>query len=756
MITAELNSVPRWEEIARQDLAYHLGQFERPFRSTVALQNFVSEVAPHASGSALDVACGAGSTIYHLSKMLPNCRWTGIDIAGEVLFPASQKYFENLAAPVRLLTGDFSSLTQQLGGEHFDLTFLIQTLLIIPNYEEILEQLLSITQGWLFITGLITDFDVDARIEVRDYTWAENIQGPYYYNVFSLSRLRRFFEERGCSRIISRDFEIDIDLPMKAGGGFGTYTRNLDDGTRLQFTGPVYQPWKFLAVDTRGAARTSSRGHVNGVSAGNSFEGANHASGSNGISPSNGSTSTRSVPRITNFSRGNALNERLHEMIPGASHTYSKGEDQFPSQSPKLMARAQGAYCWDVDGNRYLDWAMGNRVIILGHCYPAINEAVRRQMDLGQNYTRPGVLEYELAEYLIDLLPVAEMVKFGKNGSDVTTAAVKLARAATGRKYVACCADHPFFSIHDWFIGTTPMNAGVPDEISEQTLRFPYNDIDALKALFDRYPGQIAAIILEPVKNEEPRDNYLAALRELATREGTVLIFDEMISGLRFDLRGAHHRWKVYPDLACFGKAFSNGYSFSLLAGKREIMELGGLRHNKRRVFLLSQTHSSETIGLAACKATLDECQRINVTQHIWDLGSRLVSGIRQLAASEGVSDYVRMTGFDCNPQLLCTKADGTYWPALHTSFHEEVISWGVLIPWTSITYSHNAQELELTFEAIQHGMRKVRRALESDTVLQSFQGEPVKPVFRPYNRCRQSRCGRLCPDAPRLDCCGE
>ncbi|HKT07238.1 MAG TPA: aminotransferase class III-fold pyridoxal phosphate-dependent enzyme, partial [Gemmatimonadaceae bacterium] len=303
---------------------------------------------------------------------------------------------------------------------------------------------------------------------------------------------------------------------------------------------------------------------------------------------------------VRDFQKGDAINEHFHEIVPAATHTYSKGEDQFPQRSPKLIARAQGAYCWDVDGNRFIDWAMGNRVMVLGHAYPAVNDAVKRQIELGVNFTRPGILEYELAEYLVDLLPVAEMVKFGKNGSDVTTAAIKLARAYTNRKMVAVCQEHPFFSIHDWFIGTTAMDAGVPPEVAKLTVRFNYNDIGSLQALYDRYPGQIAAVILEPVKNDEPRNNFLENLRELTRREGSVLIFDEMISGLKFDLRGAHHRWKVYPDLACYGKAMSNGYSFSCLAGRRDILELGGLKHDKQRVFLLSQTHTSETVGLAA------------------------------------------------------------------------------------------------------------------------------------------------------------
>lgn len=460
------------------------------------------------------------------------------------------------------------------------------------------------------------------------------------------------------------------------------------------------------------------------------------------------------LTKITTFSKGDQVNDRLHSIVPGASHTYSKGEDQFPQRSPKIMARAQGAYCWDLDNNRFLDWAMGNRVIVLGHGYPAVNDAVKKQIDLGVNFTRPGILEYELAEYLVNLLPVAEMVKFGKNGSDVTSAAIKLSRAYTGRKYVAVCAEHPFFSINDWFIGTTPMKAGVPDEIARLTLKFPYNDIAALERLFAEFPGQIAALILEPVKNDEPKNNYLEKLRELTRREGTVLIFDEMISGVKFDIRGAHHLRGVYPDLACYGKAYANGYSFSLLAGKREIMELGGLKHKRPRVFLLSQTHSSETIGLAACRATLEECQRVEVSKHIWGLGKKLVDGFRSIAVSEGVAEHVRIIGFDCNPQIVCTQADGSYWPELQTSFHQEMISWGVLMPWITITYSHGQEELDLTFEVLQKSMRKISTVLESGKIRESFNGDPVRPVFRPFNECLQSRCGRLNADAPRLACC--
>ncbi|HTY43383.1 MAG TPA: glutamate-1-semialdehyde 2,1-aminomutase [Thermoanaerobaculia bacterium] len=456
---------------------------------------------------------------------------------------------------------------------------------------------------------------------------------------------------------------------------------------------------------------------------------------------------------VGKFDKGRAMAERFESLVPGGSHTYSRGRDQFPFLSPQIVAGARGAYFWDPDGNRFLDWAMGVRAVILGHAYPAVDEAVKAQIDKGVHYTRPGVAECELAEFLVDLLPVAEMVKFAKNGSDVTTAAVKLARAYTGRPYVAYCAEHPFFSIHDWFIGTTPANGGIPDEAYRHTLRFSYNDLGSVEALFAEHPGKIAALILEPVKSDAPAAGFLEGLRAITQREGAVLIFDEMISGMRFDIRGAHHRWGVYPDLATYGKAMSNGYSFSLLAGKRDLMELGGLRHDRRRVFLLSQTHGPETTGLAACRATLEECLRVDINRHIDTIGGRLVEGFRSLAAAEGVADHVRVTGFDCNPHILCTRRTGEYWPELHTAFHEEVISHGVVIPWISITYSHGDEELARTFDAVREGMRRVRRAID-EAPGPRFTGEAVKPVFRPFNRCRQAVCGRLNPSAPQLDCC--
>lgn len=245
----EPGRVPDWNLTAQQDLDYHRRQFEHPYRSTEVFARFVKSVlGNHKGREALDVGCGAGANILHLSRALRDYHWTGIDIAGEVLFPLAAPYFSQHGVKAELVVGDFYELTRIFEHRTFDLVFSMQTLLITPGYELALDQLLAVTDEWLFITGLFTDFNIDAKIEVMDYTWQAGTQGPYYYNTYGLDRFRSCCEERGCREFIVQDFDIDIDLPRPESRGFGTYTETLASGKRLQFTGPVFEPWKFLAI----------------------------------------------------------------------------------------------------------------------------------------------------------------------------------------------------------------------------------------------------------------------------------------------------------------------------------------------------------------------------------------------------------------------------------------------------------------------------------------------------------------------------
>jgi glutamate-1-semialdehyde 2,1-aminomutase len=277
--------------------------------------------------------------------------------------------------------------------------------------------------------------------------------------------------------------------------------------------------------------------------------------------------------------RSLALGERLHTLVPGGAHTYAKGDDQYPEGMAPVLVSGRGCHVRDVDGLEYVEYGAGLRSVTLGHAEPRVVRAVARAMRRGTNFVRPTALEAEAAEDLLHLVDAAEMVKFTKNGSDVTTAATRLARAFTGRDLVAVCEDQPFFSTDDWFIGDTAMPAGVPGAIRDLTVGFRFNDLASVRALFDRYAGQVAAIVLEPATAVEPAPDFLAGLRDLCTTEGTLLVFDEMITGFRWHLRGAQHLYGVNPDLSTFGKAMGNGFAIAALVGRRDVMERGGLRH---------------------------------------------------------------------------------------------------------------------------------------------------------------------------------
>ena len=305
------------------------------------------------------------------------------------------------------------------------------------------------------------------------------------------------------------------------------------------------------------------------------------------------------------FSRSRALQPKAHLLIPGGAHTYAKGDDQYPEQAPAFIARGKGCHVWDVDGNEFIEYGMGMRAVALGHAFDPVVKAAHKQMQLGANFNRPAKIEVDLAGAMLDVIDGADMVKFAKNGSDVTTAAVKLARAYTGRDMIAICGDQPFFSTDDWFIGSTEMNAGIPQATINLTLKFRYNDIENLRSLFDQHLDQIACVLMEAESVMPPKAGYLAQVKKLCEERGAVLIFDEMITGFRWHLGGAQKFHDVIPHLATFGKAMANGFAVSALAGKREIMRLGGLDHDQPRVFLLSTTHGAETHALAAALETI-------------------------------------------------------------------------------------------------------------------------------------------------------
>lgn len=433
----------------------------------------------------------------------------------------------------------------------------------------------------------------------------------------------------------------------------------------------------------------------------------------------------------------NNLLKKRHDLIPGAAHTYSKGDDQFPAIAPPAIVRGKGAYVWGTDGKKYLDWCMGLRSVILGHVNADVNAAITKQMRDGTNFGRPHVVEYELAERLTKLLPGVEMVKFAKNGSAVTTAAVKLARAYTGHSLVAVCAEHPFFSFDDWFIGSTACDSGVPEAIKKMTLKFQYNNIESLRTLFAQHKGEIACVIMEVITSIEPKEGFLESVQKLCKDNGALFIADEMITGFRFGVRGAVSRYKLSPDLITYGKGIANGYSLAVLGGRRDVMELGGIRGGKPRVFLLSATHGAETISLRAALATINILEKKNISQRLWKNGERLNAGLLKLVHKHELSSFVSVSGFPPSLGLGVVEASGSPSPILRTILLQEVVRRGILFQgYFAISAAHGAKEIATTLRVFDAALGVLKKVIDGGekNYAQHLIGEPCKPVFRKFN----------------------
>ncbi len=449
------------------------------------------------------------------------------------------------------------------------------------------------------------------------------------------------------------------------------------------------------------------------------------------------------------------LRARLHRSIPGGAHTYSRGDDQFPSIAPPLLAKGKGAYVWDTHGTRYLDYGMALRAITIGYADERVNAAAIAQIENGVNLTRASVVELEAAERICDLIPSAEMVKFAKNGSNVTTAAVKIARAYTRRRFVCVPRQHPFFSFDDWFIGTTAIQRGVDGPQVSSTLVFDYNDIASLEALFDAHGPDIAAVMMEPATHIVPcgtcanvanwpatpcagcpniKGNFLHQVRDLAHKHGALFILDEMITGFRWHLQGAQTFFGVEPDLSTFGKAMANGFSLAAVTGKREFMKVGSIDEpGMERTFLLSSTHGGEMPALGAFMAASKINEDEDVAGHIWAYGAKFRDGWRDRAAAHGLGEHLVLEGPAVALNYVTRGADGAPSPAMRTLLSQEMLRRGVMMPWLAFAQAHGDAELAITIDALDGAMAVYKQALDTG-VDGLLEGPAVKPVFRSHN----------------------
>jgi glutamate-1-semialdehyde 2,1-aminomutase len=433
------------------------------------------------------------------------------------------------------------------------------------------------------------------------------------------------------------------------------------------------------------------------------------------------------------LARSRELQLKAHRLIPGGCHTYAKGDDQYPAIAPGFIARGKGCHVWDVDGNEYTEYGMGNRCVILGHAFEPVVRAAQQEMLRGANFSRPAAIEVECAEQFLSMVDGAEMVKFSKNGSDVTSAAVKLSRAYTGREMVALCADHPFFSVDDWFIGTTAIDAGIPEGTKKLSATFRYNDLASVEQLFARYPNRIACVILEPAKYGDPQNQFLHRVRDLCHEHGAVFILDEMITGFRWHNGGAQKLYGIVPDLSTFGKALANGFALSALAGKRELMKRGGMCHDEERVFLLSTTHGAETHALAASIATMQTYEQEPVIETLDTQGRRLLTGLQQGIERHELTEYVQVIGPPCALVHVTSDAAKERSQEFRTLLMQELVRRGILATSLVVSYAHTDEDIDRTIEAWDEAMIVYGRALE-DGVVKHLIGPASKSVYRKYN----------------------
>lgn len=439
------------------------------------------------------------------------------------------------------------------------------------------------------------------------------------------------------------------------------------------------------------------------------------------------------MPKITKFEKSREFSRLVHDLIPGGAHTYSKGDDQFPRNAPAAITHGKGARVWDLDGNSYIDCSMGLTSVSIGHAYDPVVKAVCDAAAKGVNFQRPATIELEAAKVFLDAVQSGDMVKFAKNGSTVNTAAVKLARAYTGRNRVALCREHNFFSYDDWFIATTPVDRGIPAETRELSASFSYNDLASVEALFRDKGHDIACLIMEPMKFDPPRDGFLQKVGDLCRQHGVVYILDEMISGFKWDVRGAQHYFGVKPDLATWGKGIANGFSCCALTGRAEIMELGGIRREGQdKVFLISTTHGAETIGLAAMMATVEAFDQHAMIEQNWKRGEQLTAGLKRCIERNGLQDFLELSGYPCLTALTCRNAERRSDDAYRTLIMQEMIASGVLFQGLFYpTWSHQQEEIGEIIAAFDAACAVYAKAIDARRCDGLLHGAAVKPVFR-------------------------
>lgn len=427
---------------------------------------------------------------------------------------------------------------------------------------------------------------------------------------------------------------------------------------------------------------------------------------------------------MSKYEKSNKLLERAVKVTPLGAQTYSKSYRYYcQGDSPAFIDRGEGCYLYDVDGNKFIDFVCALGPITIGYNVKEINDAVKVQLDKGISFSLQAEVEVELAEKIIEIIPCAEMVRFVKNGGDATTAAIRLARAYTRRDLVALSGYH---GMHDWSIGSTENNKGIPKDISNLTKTFEYNNIDSLKELFNEYPDEIAAVILEPIQANGPKDDFLEKVKKVAHENGAILIFDEVVSGFRYALGGASEYYGVVPDMAAFGKGMGNGLPISAVAGKKEIM-----KQIEEGIFV-STTFGGEALSMAGSLAALEILEKPGVYEQIWKLGTILKEGLEELIDKYELNDVILVSGLPPHCGVEFEDVGSLDYLDINSIYSQAMIHNGIItVGINNINLSHTEKEIEAYLNAAEEGMKNIKKAIGQDSTEGILIGKKVDPVFK-------------------------
>lgn len=421
------------------------------------------------------------------------------------------------------------------------------------------------------------------------------------------------------------------------------------------------------------------------------------------------------------FDRSNARLKETLDIIPTGSQTFSKSHLQYPcGHAPMFIERGEGSRVWDIDGNEYIDLVNGLMAVSLGYNDRDINQAITDQLSKGITFSLPSELEYKLAQMLVDIIPCAEMVRFGKNGSDATSAAIRLARAYTGRDKVAVCGYHGW---QDWYIGSTARHLGVPESVRGLTRSIPYNDLKTLKNALES--EDYAAFILEPMNIAFPEVGYLEGVRELTEKTGTVLVFDEVVTGFHYALGGAQEYFGVTPDLSSFGKGMGNGMPISAIVGKRKIMQM----HDD---IFFSGTFGGEALSLAASIAVIEKMQREPIIEKLWSSGEKLCSAVEDIICKNGLQDVLSLQGLAPWKLLIFKERGDASAMAVRTFIQKDMIRQGVLLLSShNMSYAFSEQDHKDAVTAYENTLCDLAEHLKRGDLVERMGCGIIEPIFK-------------------------